>query len=218
MSENDNIQKYVQQYIQDKSTTDTRETITQNLIAVGYSINDVDEAYETLGLGWDDESMPDVLPAHIMLNKGKDIKKYLRDYIQKNRETYKRLDIEYQLLEAGYSMGDIDIVYEDLGLGSVSEWKRIDANPIGFLVFFPVIPIFVYILHTFILELNFILFSYLVVFFVGTFLPMVIKHINPSLAKGMKYGFRALLVLFLCLPAAGLGIFWSFFWLLFKFE
>ena|SRR5688572_11684314 len=156
MTDNDSIQKYVQQFIQENQKTYTRDAITNKLVEAGYSINDVDDAYDALGLGWG--------------VKG----------------------------ESDYQAKPIS-----------GDWRNASADPVGFVIFFPCIPILGYILLMFVQTIGAILLIYGTVFLLGTFLPMAAKSSNPSLAKGMIYGFRTLLVLFLCLPVVGIAVLWG---------
>ena len=144
MSENDSIQKYVQQFIQENYKIYTRDAITNKLVEAGYSTNDVDDAYEALGLGWNTDEKPKHDP---------------------------------------------------------SDWRsaRVDAR--GFLVMLPGIPLLTYIL----MLLSYRLAPYIMMAGIAAFLaariilPNRMRH-RPDFVKGVIYGFRTTIVLFVILP------------------
>ena len=151
MAEKDNIQKYIQTYIQEKQGVYTRDAIPQKLVDAGYSINDIDYAYEALGISRGVE--------------GKD----------KNNYPVQRGD-----------------------------WRNARVDPVGFLIFFPGLPILMFILNF--IEPTLSSLVYLATLVGGMFVPMYVKRDNPSLAKGMIYGYRTFLVIFVCLPIVALVV------------
>lgn len=156
MAENDSIQKYITQFIQENQKIYTRDAITEKLIEAGYSANDIDEAYEALGIGW----------------------------------------------------GGLDKPKHE-AMAAVGDWRSAKADWRGFLIFFPGIPILVYALFR---KAQFftLTYPYAIVFLMGTFLPMVVKNTNPGFAKGMIYGFRTSIVLFLILPIVAIALLWGY--------
>jgi hypothetical protein len=144
MAENDSIQKYVQQFIQENHKIYTRDAITNKLVEAGYSTNDVDDAYDALGLGWNTDEKPKHDP---------------------------------------------------------SDWRsaRVDAR--GFLIMFPGIPLLTYILMllSFRLAPLFMWAGVIAVFAARIILPNRMRE-NPGFVKGVIYGFRTTIVLFVILP------------------
>jgi hypothetical protein len=144
MAENDSIQKYVQQFIQENQKIYTRDAITNKLVEAGYSTNDVDDAYDALGLGWNTDDKPKHDP---------------------------------------------------------SNWRsaRVDAR--GFLIMFPGIPLLTYILMLLSYRLSpYIMMAGIVAFLAARFiLPNRMRH-RPDFVKGIIYGFRTTIVLFVILP------------------
>jgi hypothetical protein len=150
------------------------------------------------------------------------IQKYLQDYIQTNRTNYTRRAIEHKLSQAGYSSGDIDDAFEALGLGwwgeetadkskraaEPGDWRSAAANPWGFLLFFPVLPILGYVLAV-MSDGNLLGLVYIGTVIAGFYLPMWVKHQNPGLAKGMIYGFRVFLAVFVCFPVVAVAVLWG---------
>src|SRR5215204_1039088 len=51
MTENDSVQKYIQQFIQENRNIYTNDAIIQKLIKAGYSRDDIDAAYASMDLG-----------------------------------------------------------------------------------------------------------------------------------------------------------------------
>jgi hypothetical protein len=150
----------------------------------------------------------------------RETRSYIEKYIREHQGRYTRASIFDKLVAAGYSELDVRDAFERLNM-DVSEKEKVSvpkytsydtvsANPLGFLLFFPLIPLVVYfamIVNYRVFE--YIVFIYIAVFLFGTFFPMSIKQSNPSMAKGMIYGFRTLLVLFVVLPIVGLAVLWG---------
>jgi len=144
MAENDSIQKYVQQFIQENYKIYTRDAITNKLVEAGYSTNDVDDAYDALGLGWNTDDKPKNDP---------------------------------------------------------HDWRsaRVDAR--GFLIMFPGIPLLTYILMllSYRLAPYFMMAGIAAILAARFILPNRMRH-RPDFVKGIIYGFRTNVILFIVLP------------------
>jgi hypothetical protein len=152
MSENDNIQKYIQQFIQENRRVYTREAITDKLVEAGYSANDIDDAYEALGIGWDVEDKPKNDP---------------------------------------------------------DNWRSARVDTRGFLLMFPGIPLITYILMllSYRLAPYFMLAGVAATFAARIIVPNRMRQ-NPGFVKGIVYGFRTLIILYVVLPiVAGVVLF-----------
>jgi|GEM_PF-4177253 len=156
MSENDQIQRQVQQFIKENQATYTRDAITRKLLDAGYSIHEIDAGFEALGIGWEGAQ-----------------KEKMKNYA----------DLKY------------------------GDWRLANTNPLGFLIFFPGVPILMYFVAFVEPGLSGLL--YLATILAGFFIPMFIKNNDPDLAKGMIYGFRTFLVLFFCFPIVAVGVLWG---------
>jgi hypothetical protein len=141
-------------------------------------------------------------------------KAYIRRFILQNSHIYTRHIIEQKLREAGYSIADIEAAYDslrypthpapvDTGSRSVST----EPNLIGCLVFFPGVPVLIFLLASMGSGLEGI--AYIGAIIAGFVVPSMVKHNNPGLAKGMIYGFRTFLVLFVILPIVALLVLWG---------
>ena len=161
------------------------------------------------------------------------IQTYLQNYIEENRDTYRADVIRAKLLDAGHHRDEINSAFAALGMdvekgknnGSASKsnkagsgnWRDAPTNAGYFLLFFPLIPVVAYFLPLFAYGLTnndsvgFGSFSLIALgtLLAGTFLPMRLKHTNPSAAKGIMYGFRTLLVIFVVLPILGICTLWG---------
>ena len=223
----DNIQKYLRQYIRENQETYTRDALTNKLLETGYSINDIDDAYEALEIGWDVVNLPQVQLASTFSASDKIAQKnqkrhYLEQYIQENRRDDNRLAIEKRLRVAGYSMADINYIYELLhstlkdknkqdieSLHRDLDWRYVESNPVGCFLFFPLVPIIAYTLVNYTENMDILLPIYSLVLATGTLLPRYVKRRYPSFAKGMMHGFWTLIVLFVCIPVVIIGAIWG---------
>lgn len=148
------------------------------------------------------------------MDEKKNIQKYLQNYIKENRDTYTADVIRLKLLEAGYDRHEIREAFKALGMAGSSkviiegDWRSAPVNPFGFLIFFPVLPLFGYILSVIFNDISWFGLVYFSTLIAGFIAPIYVKRRNPSMAKGMIYGFRTFLLVFVCLPiVAGLVIF-----------
>lgn len=134
------------------------------------------------------------------------IQNYLQTYITENKDIYTQEVIQQKLLDAGYTYEDIYQAFNATGFkeptgersNTVSRSSHIPVSARGFLTFF--LGAGISLIGLAALFPGTLFFSYIVIIIAGILMPRRARRTDPSLAKGYTYGFRAFLVIFLCLP------------------
>ena len=137
---------------------------------------------------------------------GNNIQNYLRSYIAENKDVYTREIIEQKLIDAGYTYEDINQAYiasgydffDEMSIGEPGKQRNVSASAKGFLIFFPGLGILFALSVLLLPPISMIVF--LLIILAGLIMPRRVRATDPGLAKGYTYGFRAFLVVFVCLP------------------
>jgi hypothetical protein len=135
---------------------------------------------------------------------------FIWQYILDNYHTYTQLTIEENLLSAGYSQTDINAVYAEFHdeFRELNGWRAAPWNPIGCLLLFPLIPLvaFVFIIAFPTYFGQILVIAYIITILMRVFLPRYIEGGNRGIAKGIVYGFRVMVIVFVVFPVLALAL------------